>query len=112
MPDETFTVVRERDSWLVVGPLSSGSSRVIARCDERRDAETIVLLLTVPFDDVIQVVRAVAEVGAEDDLSLVQIRTRIAGLGATAARWLTRADARHTADAPPTPAPSSAPPGA
>lgn len=93
MPDQTFTLVRERDQWLVVGPLGSEASRVLARCDERRDAETIVLLLSVPFDELLGVVRAVAELGAEDDLSLVRIRASVEGLGASAARWITRAEA-------------------
>jgi hypothetical protein len=90
VPAVGFTVARERDSWLVVGPLSSGSTRVVARCDERRDAETLALLLNVPFDDLLGVVRAVAEIGSEDDLSLVRIRASVEGLGANAASWLNR----------------------
>ena len=91
MSEPSFTVVREREQWLVVGPLAGDATRVLARCDERRDAETIVLLLNVPFDELLGVVRAVAELGAEDDLSLVRIRASVEGLGASAARWLTRA---------------------
>ena len=92
MPAPSFSIVRERDSWLVVGPLGGDAARVLARCDERRDAETIVLLLNVPFDELLGVVRAVAELGADDDLSLVRIRASVEGLGASAARWLTRAE--------------------
>lgn len=90
MSNVEFTVASDRDSWIVVGPLSSGSTRVVARCDEQRDAETLSLLLNVPFDDLIGVVRAVVELAADDDLSLVQIRSRVAGMGASAASWLAR----------------------
>lgn len=90
--EERFVVVREGEEFLVVGPLPGDAARVLARCPARRDAETIVLLLNVPFDELLGVVRAVAELGAEDDLSLVRIRASVEGLGASAARWLTRAE--------------------